>query len=78
MDSTSRPTRYHYVLTVEIPGVGLATSSDVVTVDPGTTRSTVYGFAVERAVEGIMRRASPGLTYSPPITRFWSLDDNAL
>ncbi|MFH8620139.1 hypothetical protein ACH4E8_34365 [Streptomyces sp. NPDC017979] len=69
---------FHYVLTLEIPGVGLVTANDVITVDPGTTRSTVYDFVVEQAVTRMMARAPSGRTYAPPITHFWSLNAEEL
>ncbi|MEU3536494.1 hypothetical protein AB0E70_33650 [Streptomyces murinus] len=46
-------TRYHYVITVEIPGLGVSTGNDSVTLNPGATRSQVYNHALSRAVANI-------------------------
>ncbi|MFK0182559.1 hypothetical protein ACIQVR_42165 [Streptomyces xanthochromogenes] len=73
-------TRYHYVITVEIPGLGVSTGNDSVTLNPGATRSQVYNHALSRAVANMIQASGLDVDVEKiaPITRFWSLDPEAL
>lgn len=70
----SRPVLFHYVLTIEVPGVGMATSNEVVELPAGTSRQRIYRRAVELAVESMGRESRRDLSGIPPLTRYWSIE----
>ncbi|MET9957205.1 hypothetical protein ABZ135_37405 [Streptomyces sp. NPDC006339] len=70
--------RYHYVLTVEVPGVGITTAAETIDLAPGHKRSAVHRAAVEVAVRGLLKGAPPEAEFTAPIVRFWSLDPETL
>lgn len=73
-------TKWHYVLTLEVPELGLSTSQQVVDIKPGFGRSQVYEHAVKQAVRSMIDGA-PGPVDADkvtPITRFWSLEPESL
>ncbi|MFE5730232.1 hypothetical protein ACFQ7A_04870 [Streptomyces sp. NPDC056528] len=70
---------WHYVLTVEIPGYGMASLDNSFEAPEGATREQVYRGAVENILRSMA--ASQGLSRDQlphPVTLFWSLESNDL
>ncbi|EFL04297.1 predicted protein [Streptomyces sp. SPB78] len=67
---------HHYVLSIEIYGVGRATRDYTIPVPVGTPRSRIYEAALRAAVSGLLEASGlpEDATVPAPITLFWSLD----
>ncbi|WP_073229325.1 hypothetical protein [Streptomyces sp. NBRC 110465] len=65
---------FHYVLTIEIPGIGTATANEEVELPVGTSRQRVYRRAVELAVESMGQEARRDVSDRKPVTLFWSME----
>ncbi|MEU8673033.1 hypothetical protein AB0C71_39800 [Streptomyces anulatus] len=70
----SHPILFHYVLTIELPGVGMITANDVVELPAGTSRQRIYRRAVELAVESMEKETGRNFSRVVPLTRFWSIE----
>ncbi|MEU5446147.1 MULTISPECIES: hypothetical protein [Streptomyces] len=69
--------RYHYVLTLDLPGIGTVTRSQAVEIAPGASRADVYRQVVAETVEMVEREARRSAS-GPGLTLCWSLEPDAL
>ncbi|MFF6860331.1 hypothetical protein ACFY9H_33740 [Streptomyces bacillaris] len=72
--------KYHYVLTLQIPAIGIATRNDVVDLPPGTSRQAVFLRAREIAINGFAEAGEldPMDLVNRAVVVFWSLEAEEL
>ncbi|MEU0360520.1 hypothetical protein [Streptomyces cyaneofuscatus] len=72
--------KYHYVLTLQIPLIGIATRNDVVDLAPGTSRQAVFIRAREIAIKGFAEAGEfdPADLVNRAVVIFWSCEPEVL
>ncbi|MEU7162575.1 hypothetical protein AB0A98_40105 [Streptomyces chrestomyceticus] len=69
--------KYHYIITVEVPDLGLSTANDVIDLHPDWTRSEIYKHALNKCIQQMLDSAPHRPGRITPITRFWSLEPDS-
>ncbi|MFD8025448.1 hypothetical protein ACFV6G_34180 [Streptomyces lavendulae] len=74
-----KKTTWHYVLTIDIPGMGTASNSQTIELSPGASREHLYRAAKENMLRTTAAAHGLSLDQIPqPITLFWSAEPDRL
>ncbi|MFF0430369.1 hypothetical protein ACFYUJ_39155 [Streptomyces sp. NPDC004520] len=71
--------KWHYVLTIDIPGMGAATASQTIDLFPGASREHLYRAVKENMLRTMAAEHELSLDQIPkPLTLFWSAEPDCL